>query len=73
MQKGKVVPSSRFKGRMKRGRFLIGAVPVAAPDVYAVVAYLLAKNALIPERATMNAASLPAVRMSRVNDFVPAR
>jgi hypothetical protein len=44
-----------------------------APDVYAVVAYLLAKNALIPERTTMNAVSLPAVRMSRVKDFVPAR
>jgi mono/diheme cytochrome c family protein len=44
-----------------------------APDVYAIVAYLLAKNGLIPERTTMNASSLPAVRMPRAKDFVPAR
>ena len=44
-----------------------------ASDVYAVVAYLLARDALIPVRTTMNASSLPAVRMPRVKDFVPVR
>ena len=42
-------------------------------ETYALVAYLLAANELIPEGAVMNSSSLPAVRMPRSKDFVPAR
>jgi cytochrome c len=53
------------------------AMPFAAPgsmsddDVYAVTAYLLAANAIIPDTATLDAATLRAVRMPARDHFVP--
>ena len=39
-------------------------------EVYAVVAYLLNKNGIIPDGAVMNARSLAAVRMPARDRFV---
>ncbi len=53
------------------------AMPFAAPgsmtddDVYAVTAYLLSANAIIPDTTTLNAATLRAVRMPARDKFVP--
>ena len=53
------------------------AMPFAAPgsmtddDVYAVTAYLLSANAIIPDTATLDAAALRAVRMPARDHFVP--
>lgn len=52
------------------------AMPLATPgsltddQVYAVTAYLLAANAIIPDSTTLNAASLRAVRMPARDKFV---
>ncbi len=52
------------------------AMPLATPgslsddQVYAVTAYLLAANAIIPDTATLDAASLRAVRMPARDKFV---
>ena len=53
------------------------AMPFASPgsmtddDVYAVTAYLLSANAIIPDTATLDAAALRAVRMPARDHFVP--
>ena len=53
------------------------AMPFNAPgsltndEVYAVAAYLLVKNGIIPETAVINATSLPLVRMPAQPRFVP--
>ena len=53
------------------------AMPPSAPgslsndDLYAVTAYLLAANQVIPATATLNSASLAAVKMPYVGKFVP--
>jgi mono/diheme cytochrome c family protein len=53
------------------------AMPFAAPgsmtddDVYAVTAYLLSANGIIPDTSTLNAAALRAVRMPARDKFVP--
>jgi len=53
------------------------AMPFAAPgsmtddDVYAVTAYLLSANAIIPDTTTLDAAALRAVRMPARDKFVP--
>lgn len=53
------------------------AMPFATPgsmtdsDVYAVTAYLLSANAVIPDTATLDAAALRAVRMPARDRFVP--
>jgi len=52
------------------------AMPYNAPgslrpnEVYALVAYLLAENRVIPQTAVMNAETLPAVRMPARDRFV---
>jgi cytochrome c len=52
------------------------AMPFAAPgsmsddDVYAVTAYLLSANAIIPDTVTLDAAALRAVRMPARDKFV---
>jgi cytochrome c len=40
-------------------------------EVYAVTAYLLAANAIIPDTTTLDAATLRAVRMPARDHFVP--
>ena len=53
------------------------AMPFAAPgsmtddDVYAVTAYLLSANGIIPDTSTLSAAALRAVRMPARDKFVP--
>jgi cytochrome c len=53
------------------------AMPLATPgslsndDVYAVTAYLLAANRVIPMSSTLDAASLAAVKMPYADRFVP--
>ena len=53
------------------------AMPFATPgsmtddEVYAVTAYLLAANAIIPDTTTLDAAALRAVRMPARDHFVP--
>ncbi len=53
------------------------AMPFATPgsmsddDVYAVTAYLLSTNAIIPDTVTLDATSLRAVRMPARDHFVP--
>jgi len=53
------------------------AMPFAAPgsmtddDVYAVTAYLLSANGIIPDTSTLNAAALRAVRMPARDKFGP--
>lgn len=53
------------------------AMPFNAPgslkpnEVYALVAFLLAENAVIPKNAVMNATTLPAVQMPARTHFVP--
>lgn len=53
------------------------AMPFATPgsmtddDVYAVTAYLLSANAIIPDTSTLDAATLRAVRMPARDHFVP--
>ena len=44
---------------------------LAADEVYAVAAYILFLNEIIPEDAVMNAETLPAVAMPARNRFVP--
>lgn len=44
---------------------------LSADETYAVVAYLLAANGVIPENATLDAASLRAVQMPARDKFVP--
>ena len=44
---------------------------LSADETYAVVAYLLAANAVIPDTATLDAAALRAVRMPARDRFVP--
>jgi mono/diheme cytochrome c family protein len=44
---------------------------LSADETYAVVAYLLAANAVIPDTATLDAAALRAVRMPARDKFVP--
>ena len=52
------------------------AMPIAAPfslnndEVYAVTAYVLFLNGIIPADATMNAQSLPAVKMPNRDGFI---
>jgi cytochrome c len=54
------------------------AMPFSAPgslsadQTYAAVAYILYLNQIVPENATLDAASLPLVRMPNRNGFVPA-
>ena len=53
------------------------AMPFTAPqslkpdEVYAVVAWILNRNGIIPEHAVMDANALPQVRMPNRNGFVP--
>ena len=53
------------------------AMPYPAPqtlsddDTYAVVAYILHLNGLVPAEATLDRASLPAIRMPNRDGFVP--
>jgi mono/diheme cytochrome c family protein len=53
------------------------AMPYPAPqtlsddDTYAVVAYILNLNGLVPADATLNRSNLPAIRMPNRNGFVP--
>ena len=53
------------------------AMPLASPgslsdrDVYALTAYLLSANRIVPADATLDAAALRAVRMPYANRFVP--
>lgn len=53
------------------------AMPLTAPgsltphEVYALTAFLLAENAIIPRDAVMDASSLPKVRMPARDHFVP--
>ncbi|MFC7477756.1 c-type cytochrome [Dankookia sp. GCM10030260] len=55
------------------------AMPYPAPqtlsddDTYAVVAYLLNLNGIVPADATLDRASLPAIRMPNRDGFVPDR
>lgn len=57
--------------------YLKRAMPLATPgsltndQAYALTAYLLAANAVIPDTATLDAASLRAVRMPYRDRFVP--
>lgn len=57
--------------------YLRRAMPFNAPgslsddEVYAVTAWLLWKNQIIPANAVMNATTLPKVRMPNRNGFVP--
>lgn len=57
--------------------YISRAMPFNAPgsltpdQVYAVTAYLLARNGVIPDSAVMNAHTLPAVRMPARGRFVP--
>ena len=57
--------------------YILRAMPFDAPQsltpdqVYAVVAWLLFQNGIIPENAVMNAITLPAVRMPNRHGFVP--
>lgn len=44
---------------------------LSADETYAVVAYLLAANAVIPDTATLDAAALRAVQMPARDKFVP--
>ncbi|HET7764458.1 MAG TPA: cytochrome c [Burkholderiales bacterium] len=56
--------------------FIRRAMPFQAPrtltndEVYALVAYLLALNKLIPENETMNAKTLPQVKMPNREGFI---
>jgi S-disulfanyl-L-cysteine oxidoreductase SoxD len=53
------------------------AMPYPAPqtlnddDTYAVVAFILSLNGLVPADATLNRASLPAIRMPNRDGFAP--
>jgi cytochrome c len=53
------------------------AMPYPAPqtlgddDTYAVVAYVLSLNGILPDGATLDRASLPSVRMPNRDGFVP--
>ena len=53
------------------------AMPLASPgslsdgDVYALTAYLLSANGIVPADVTLDAAALRAVRMPYANRFVP--
>lgn len=53
------------------------AMPQNAPqslsneDVYAVSAYILNLNGLVPAEATLDAKTLAAIKMPNRNDFVP--
>ena len=53
------------------------AMPYPAPqtlsddDTYAVVAYILSLNGLVPADATLDRSSLPAIRMPNRDGFVP--
>ncbi len=55
------------------------AMPFTAPqsltpeEVYALVAWLLYRNGIVPEDAVMDARTLPSVRMPNRNGFVPDR
>jgi cytochrome c len=55
------------------------AMPYPAPqtlsddDTYAVVAYILNLNAIVPANTSLNASNLPAIRMPNRNGFVPDR
>jgi mono/diheme cytochrome c family protein len=55
------------------------AMPYPAPetlsddDTYAVVAYILNLNGIVPANATLDRASLPAIRMPDRDGFVPDR
>jgi len=57
--------------------YIYRAMPFNAPqsltpdEVYAVVAWLLYRNEIIPEDAVMDAHTLPAVQMPNRNGFVP--
>lgn len=57
--------------------YVIRAMPMTSPgsltadEVYAVAAYILFLNEIIPEDAVMNAETLPAVVMPARNRFVP--
>ena len=44
---------------------------LSANDTYAVTAYLLYLNGIVPENASLDAASLPRVKMPNSNGFVP--
>lgn len=52
------------------------AMPFTSPEsltsdqVYALVAYLLNQNGIIPDNAVMNAKTLPGVKMPNRNDFI---
>lgn len=57
--------------------YIYRTMPFTAPqsltpdEVYAVVAWLLYQNGIIPEDAVMDARTLPAVRMPNRDGFVP--
>ena len=57
--------------------FIRRAMPYPQPrsltddEVYALTAYLLSLNKLIDEKATMNAQTLPKVRMPNRDGFIP--
>jgi mono/diheme cytochrome c family protein len=56
--------------------YMVRAMPQDAPgtlsanDTYAVIAYILNKNEIVPADAVMNATTLPAVMMPARNKFV---
>jgi len=57
--------------------YIYRAMPYTAPqsltpdEVYSLIAWLLFRNGIVPERAVMDARTLPAVRMPNRLGFVP--
>ena len=57
--------------------YIVRAMPMDAPgtlsanDTYAVIAWILNKNELVPDNAVMNATTLPQVQMPARDRFVP--
>jgi cytochrome c len=57
--------------------FIVRAMPMNAPgsltanETYAVIAWILNQNKLVPDNAVMNATTLPAVQMPARDRFVP--
>ncbi|HEV8539637.1 MAG TPA: cytochrome c [Nitrospiraceae bacterium] len=57
--------------------YIYRAMPFTEPqsltsdEVYAVVAWILSRNGIIPDDAVIDATTLPAVRMPNRNGFVP--
>ena len=65
------IPAASAKGTVKPSAMPITAPGTLTPDeTYAVVAWLLAENEIIPRDAEMNAKTLPAVKMPAAGRFV---